>query len=97
MGYRRKSTSGGLLDLLYEITDMSWKIGAVITTWIMLLAIAAFFWVMDLNATGGGNSYLAPLVSAYGWVAYVLPAAIWFLGYIFGSKTYEVYLRQNRY
>ncbi len=97
MGYRRKSTTEGLLDLLYEVTDMSWRAGAVITVAIMILAIVAFFWVVDLIATSGVNPYLAPLISAYGWAAYLLPAAIWFLGYIYGSKTYEVYLRQSRY
>lgn len=97
MGYRRKSTTEGLLEMLYEITDMSWKVGGAITACIMALAAVSFFWVMDLNATGGGNSYLAPLVSAYGWAAYLLPAGICFLGYIFGFKTYKVYLRQCRY
>ncbi len=97
MSYRRKSTTGGLLDLLYEITDMSWRAGAAITAAIMILAIVAFFWVVDLIATSGVNPYLAPLISAYGWATYLLPAAICFFGYIFGSKTYEVYLRQNRY
>lgn len=97
MGYRRKSTTEGLLEMLYEITDMSWKIGAVITTCIMLLAIAAFFWIMDWHTTGGSSTMLAPMVIAWGWIGYTLPAGIWFLGYIFGSKTYEVYLRQNRY
>ena len=97
MGYRRKSVIEELLEMLYEITGMSWKIGAVITTGIMLLAIAAFFTVMDWHATGGSSTMLAPMVRTWGWIGYALPAGIWFLGYIFGSKTYEVYLRQNRY
>lgn len=97
MGYRRKSTTEGLLDLLYEITDMSWKAGVVITSAIMILAAVALFWVMDLNATGGGSIYLAPLISSYGWVGYLLPAVIGYLGYLFGIKTYEVYSRQNRF
>lgn len=94
---RRKSTSEGLFDVLSDLTDMFWQVGAIVSTVLMFVS----FWTLDLAvdqyARASTSPYLGPSIQSFGWVYFVLPLMIAALAVIFGAKSYQTFCREHRY
>lgn len=94
---RRKSTSEGLFDVLSDVTDMFWQVGAIIGAVLTL----ASFWTLDLAIDqyirASTSPYLGPSIQSFGWVYFLLPLMIAAFAIFFGAKSYQVFSREHRY
>lgn len=94
---RRKSTSEGLFDVLSDVTDMFWQVGAIIGAVLTL----ASFWTLDLAIDqyirASTSPYLGPSIQSFGWVYFLLPLMVAALAVLFGVKSYQAFARDHRY
>ncbi len=94
---RRKSTSEGLFDVLYDLTDMFWQAGAIVSAVLMFVS----FWTLDLAvdqyARASTSQYLGTFTQSFGWVYFLLPLMIAALAILFGAKSYQAFSREHRY
>jgi hypothetical protein len=94
---RRKSTSEGLFDVLSDLTDMFWQVGAVVSAVLMFVS----FWTLDLAvdqyARASISPYLGPSVQIFGWVYFLIPLMIAVLAVFFGAKSYQAFARDHRF
>jgi len=94
---RRKSMSEDLFDVLYDLTDMFWQVGAIVSTVLMFVS----FWTLDLAidqyARASTSPYLGPSVQIFGWVYFLLPLMIAAFAIFFGAKSYQAFIRDHRY
>ncbi|MEJ1360720.1 MAG: hypothetical protein RPU43_03075 [Candidatus Sedimenticola sp. (ex Thyasira tokunagai)] len=94
---RRKSTLEDLFDMLFDATGMFWQVGAVVSAIMAILAIWSFFWIQSLINTQAGSTSLGAIVESLSWLYYSLPLILGLIALLFGWKTYQVYLKQQRY
>jgi len=94
---RRKSTSEGLFDVLSDLTDMFWQVGAIVGTVLMVVS----FWTLDLAvnqyARASTSPYLGPSIQSFGWAYFLLPLMIAAFAIFFGAKSYQTFTRDHRY
>lgn len=91
---RRSSPLEDLLEGLFEFTDIFWQVGAVMTLVFFGGGLYSLIETMSYQPPTGS---LTVLVKELGWMRYLIPATLFFLGFIFGIKTYSAYRRQNYY
>jgi len=88
MGRRRKSTSEGLFDVLSDLTDMFWQVGAVVGAVLMFVS----FWTLDLAVDqytrASASTLLGQLAQSFGWVYFLLPLMIAVLAVFFGVRSH---------
>ncbi len=93
MSRRRKSDINGVFDMLFELTNLFWQVGAVVTAALLFLSFIAYRWAVDQNAAAESSALLAPIIENIGLVFYLLPLMLVALACIFGAKTYGVYCK----
>ena len=94
MARRRKRTSliEDFLEMFLELTDMFWQIGAVITVIFFVGGLDTLIDAMNYQPIKG--TLLAAL-NQLQWIHYLIPTVLFVLSFIFGTKTYSAYQRQN--
>lgn len=98
MGHRRrKSTSDELFDVLFELTDMFWQVGAVVGAALMFASFWAADWAVDQYISASASPMLGPLAQSFGWVYFLLPFMIAALAVIFGVKSYQAFTKDHSY
>jgi len=94
---RRKSTSEGLFDVLFDLTDMFWQVGAIVSTVLMFVS----FWTLDLAvdqyARASASTLLGQLAQSFGWVYFLIPLMIAALAMLFAAKSYQAFCREHRF
>lgn len=94
---RRKSISEGLLDVLSDLTDMFWQVGAVVGAVLMFVSFWTADWAVDQYIRASTSSYLGPSIQTFGWVYFLLPLMIAVLAVIFAAKSYQAFARDHRF
>jgi hypothetical protein len=94
---RRKSMSEDLFDVLTDLTDMFWQVGAVISAALMLVSLWTLDWVVDQSERASASPLLGPLAQSFGFVYFLLPLMIAALAVIFSLKAYQTFTRDHRY
>lgn len=97
MGRRRRSTSEELFDVLYDLTDMFWQVGAIVGAVLILASFWTLDWTLDQYARASTSHYLEAFIQSFGWVYFLLPLMIAALAVIFGVKSYQAFCRDHRY
>ena len=94
---RRKSTLEDLFDVLFDLTDIFWRVG---TTAVAVLMFASFWttdWAVDQYLRASTSQYLGPSIQTFGWVFFLLPLMIAALAILFSVKSYQAFNRDHRY
>jgi hypothetical protein len=86
---RRKSTSEDLLDVLFDLTDIFWPIGAFVSTVLFFASFWTFDWAIDQYLRASVSHLLGSLIHSFGWVYFLLPLMTAVIAFIFGVKTYQ--------
>lgn len=94
---RRKSISEGLFDVLSDLTDMFWQVGAVVGAVLMFVSFWTADWAVDQYIRASTSPYLGPSIQTFGWVYFLLPLMIAVLAIFFGAKSYHAFSREHRY
>jgi hypothetical protein len=94
---KRKSISEGFFDVLSDLTDMFWQVGAVVGTVLMFVSFWAADWAVDQYIRVSTSPYLGPSVHIFGWIYFLLPLMIAALAILFGAKSYQAFTRDHRY
>ena len=94
---RRKSTSDELFDVLFELTDMFWQVGAIVSTVLMFVSFWALDLAVDQYARASASTLLGPLAQSFGWVYFLIPLMIAALAIFFGAKSYQAFCREHRF
>jgi TRAP-type C4-dicarboxylate transport system permease small subunit len=94
---RRKSTSEGLFDVLYDLTDMYWPAGAVVGAVLTFASLWTLDWAFDQYARASTSHYLGAFIQSFGWVYFLLPLMIAALAVLFGARSYQAFTRDHRY
>lgn len=94
---KRKSISEDLFDVLSDLTDMFWQVGAVVSAVLMFVSFWAADWAVDQYIRASTSPYLGPSIQSFGWVYFLLPAMIAALAIFFGAKSYQAFTRDHRY
>jgi TRAP-type C4-dicarboxylate transport system permease small subunit len=98
MGRRRKkTTTENLFDVLFDITDLFWQVGAVVSTVLMFVSFAALDWATDQYIKASASPHLGQLTESYGWVIFLIPLMIAGIAFMFGVKAYQSFCREYRY
>jgi hypothetical protein len=72
-----------------------WQVGAGVTFALFTGGLYALMVAINYQPPTTGN--LTVLINEFSWIRYLMPVTLFFLGGIFGIKTYFVYQRQNHY
>jgi endo-beta-N-acetylglucosaminidase D len=83
---RRKSISEDLFDVLTDLTDMFWQVGATVGAVLMFVSFWTADWAVDQYIRASTSPYLGPSVQIFGWVYFLLPLMIAALAVIFGAE-----------
>lgn len=94
---RRESTLEGLLDVLSDLTDMFWQVGAIVGAVLMFASIWTLDWAVENYIKGSASTLLGPVTERFGWLVFLLPLMIAILAVIFGVKSYQSCCREHRY
>jgi hypothetical protein len=94
---RRKSNSEDLVDVLFDLTDMFWQVGAVVSAVLTLASFWAADWVVDQYAKASASPLLGPLAQYLVWLYSLLPLMIAALALIFALKAYQAFQREHRF
>jgi len=94
---RRKSTSEDLFDVLYDLTDMFWQVGAIVGAVLMFATFWTLDWAVDEFVRASASPLLGPLAQSFGWVYFLLPLIIAALAVIFEAKSFQAFCRDHRY
>jgi len=94
---RRKSMSEDLFDVLSDLTDMFWQVGAVVGAVLMFVSFWALDLAVDQYARASASTLLGPLAQSFGWVYFLLPLMIAAFAIFFGAKSYQAFIRDHRY
>lgn len=94
---RRKRKNEDLIDMMYEITEVFWQVGAVITA----ICTIGTLYSLDraiLNYYTPPTSPISQIVhNSLGWTDFLIPFILFVFTMLFGLKTYSAYKRQNNY
>ena len=93
--YKRKSSFDELFAMLFELTGFVWQIGAVVTGVLLFLSYIAYDWADTWIATAEKSLFLSPIVTNFGWAAYLLPLMLVIFAVLFGVKTYATYCNEH--
>jgi len=94
---RRKSTFEDLFDVLLDLTNMFWQIGAIVGTVLTFASFWALDWAVAQYLRAATSPLLGPLIESFGLVYFLLPLMIAGLAIIFGVKSYQTFCREHRY
>jgi len=94
---RRKSTSEDMFDVLTDLTDMFWQVGAVVGTVLMFASFWTFDFAVDQYTRASASPLLGPLTQNLGWLYFLLPLMIAAFAIFFGAKSYQTFTRDHRY
>ncbi len=94
---RRKSMSEDLFDVLSDLTDMFWQVGAIVGAVLMFVSFWTADWAVDQYIRASTSPYLGPSIQSFGWVYFLLPLMIAALAILFGVKSYQAFCRDHRY
>lgn len=94
---KRKSASEDLIDMLFEATGIFWQVGAVVSVVIAILSGWSFFWIESLIENQAGSTSVGAVVESLSWLYYSLPIILGLIAVLFGWKTYQAYVSQQRY
>lgn len=94
---RRKSTSEGLFDVMSDLTDMFWQVGAIVGTVLIFASFWTLDWALDQYIRASTSPYLGPSIQSFGWVYFLLPLMIAAFAIFFGAKSYQAFCREHRF
>lgn len=95
---KRQSDLSKLVDILFELTNDFWQIGAISTAIGFILTIASLLWVIDISTLDPNiPSYIADALGKFAFVIYMLPIIIGVITFQFARKTYNVYMNNRSY
>ena len=94
---RRKSTSEELFDVLSDLTDIYWPVGAVVSAVLTLASFWTADWAVDQYIRASTSSYLEPLAQYLVWLYSLLPLMIAALAVIFALKSFQAFQREHRF
>jgi len=98
MGRRRKkTTTEELFDVLFDITDLFWQVGAIFSAVLMFVSFVALDWVTEQYVRASASPSLGQLAHSFGWVIYFLPLMIAGIAVMFGVKSYQSFCKEHRY
>lgn len=88
---RRRSPLEDLFEVMSGFTDLFWQVGLIIT----LMFLAGGFHLLTEAINYQPSVLLAQLEKQFGWIRYVIPVMFFLFSFIFGTKTYSAYKKQN--
>lgn len=99
MGRRRKkaTTAEELFEVLLDITDLYWQVGAVVSAVLTFVSFVALDWATDQYLRASASPFLGQLTHSLGWLLYLFPLMISGIAVVFGVKSYQSFCREHRY
>jgi len=94
---RRRKSSEDLFDVLFDLTDMFWQVGAIAYIILMFASFWTLDWAVGQYAIASTSPLLGALTQSFGWVYFLLPVMTAILAFIFGAKSYQAFNREHRY
>ena len=94
---RRKAAAEELFDVLIDLTDIFWEVGAAVTAVLTFATFWTLDWAVEEFIRASASPLLEPLVQRFGWVLFLLPLVIATLTIIFGVKSFKAFCREHRY
>ncbi|HAO25508.1 MAG TPA: hypothetical protein DCQ49_10555 [Methylophaga sp.] len=96
MARRNIKLVDNIMDMLLEISALSWKIGAFISFVFVMGSIYAFNYAQSIQQT---NNTMVKSVLEGGliWVYYFIPLGLLGIAIIFGWKAYKKFIRDSYY
>lgn len=94
---RRQSISEDLFDVLSDLTDMFWQVGAVVSAILMFASFWTLDWAIDQYIRASASPLFGGLTQNFGWLYFLLPLMVAALAVIFGFKSYLAFNREHRY
>lgn len=93
---KRKSILEELFEVLYELTEMFWFVGAVVSGLLVIGSLMAFKWVAKITSVNGlgwlneavNNSWL-------GYAIYLLPVMLLLFALIFAGRSINTYVAHH--
>ncbi|MBL1320694.1 MAG: hypothetical protein COA63_006485 [Methylophaga sp.] len=92
---KRKSDLEKLFDDLYELTELFWPIGAIVSVLLTMAGFTSLNWVSEIKLDRSRFLIEALNDSWIGYLPYLLPIVIFLLAIIFALRSLNVFLRQN--
>lgn len=92
---KRKSDFEKLFNALYELTELFWPIGAVVSVLLAIVGFTSLKWVAEIHSARSGLLIEALSDSWIGYIPYLLPSVIFLFAIIFALRSLNVFLRQN--
>lgn len=78
------------LDVLKDVTNMFWSVGAVLSLIFYVLSAKLFFYILEQSQTP-----IAAMVEPIFWLMYLLPTALLVAGYFFTVLTINSYHKNS--
>lgn len=93
---KRKSTIEELFDVLYELTEMFWMVGVVVSGLLVFGSLMAFRWVAKITSENS-LGWLSGAVneSWLGYAIYLLPLTLLFLALFFAGRSINTYVADH--
>ena len=94
---KKRKPNGALeqiMDICIEITDFSWKFGAVVSAIFLLSSLYALEWAVAYNNPDPANGYITAVVNSLGWLVYFIPLMLLVFAILFAWRAFVTYSRQ---
>ncbi len=93
---KRNTIIEELFDVLYELTEMFWVVGAVVSGFLIFSSLIALKWVIKITSESSlgwlsevaNNSWL-------GYTIYLLPIMLLLLALIFAGRSINTYVAHH--
>lgn len=93
---KRKSTIEELFSALYELTEVFWVVGAVVSGFLVFGSFVALEWVVTITSENS-LGWLSEVVnnSWVGYAMYLLPILLFLLALIFAGRSINTYVAHH--
>jgi hypothetical protein len=82
-----------LSDVLFDLTDIFWPIGAFVSTVLVFASFWIFDRAIDQYARASASPLLGPLTQSFGWAYFLLPIMTAVFAVIIGVKAFKSFSR----
>ncbi|MFT5758574.1 MAG: hypothetical protein ACI9LM_003320 [Alteromonadaceae bacterium] len=93
---RRRANRDGVMEVLFALVELNWKVGAFISFVSGLLTVKSFHWVMS-KIESTETTIITALIERISFLLYLLPIMLLVLTIIFISSSYRAYRKENQY
>jgi hypothetical protein len=99
MARRRKNNSilADLMELIIDLTDTFWQVGAVAAAAFTWLGFSTLGWAIRKNHPVDPSQAEAAVSSAVGWLFYGLSLMIFGIAVMLAIRTFNSYQNHNRF